>query len=79
MSDVQKDIPIEELSKLATKCLIDNFGYFNAMEFISSLIDEGRKMPADYTEWRREHLFEGMTDEEIINDAIDYAKNNHLN
>jgi len=30
----------------------------------------------DYTEWRKEHLFEGMSIDEIIDEADMYCKNN---
>ena len=70
---MEDDMPIEELSKKAFKCLVDNFGYFNATNYIASLIDEGRNSPPDYTEWRQN--YDNMTDDEFMADLNDYIKN----
>ncbi|MBQ7197656.1 MAG: hypothetical protein IJS29_00170 [Selenomonadaceae bacterium] len=67
-----------ELVRKGIKCLIENLGYSDANEFLYQVVKNNIEY-FDYTEWQREHLFEGMTDEEILNGAIDYAKKNHLN
>lgn len=67
-----------ELLRKGIKCLIENLGYSEANEFLYQVVKNNIEY-FDYTEWQREHLFEGMTDEEILNGAIDYAKKNHLN
>lgn len=33
----------------------------------------------DYTEWRRENLFENLSEGEFLKNAVDYAKNHELN
>ena len=48
--------------------LIQRLGTVGAERFITLIIRE----PFDYTKWRREHLFEGMTVEEISEDAMKY-------
>ena len=63
-----------ELVQKGIKCLIENLGYSEANEFLYQVVKNQIEY-FDYTEWRREHLFEGMTDEEILNEAIEYAKN----
>lgn len=72
---MEDDMPIDELSEKAFKCLVDNFGYFNALNYTLHLMEEGRKTPINSSET---DVFEGMTDEEIINGAIEYAKTHHL-
>lgn len=67
----------EELVSKGIECLIKNLGYSEAGEFLHQVVKNNIEY-FDYTEWRREHLFEGMTDEEIIDGAIEYAKKNHL-
>lgn len=62
-----------ELVQKGIKCLIKNLGYSEANEFLYQVVKNQIEY-FDYTEWRREHLFEGMTDEEILNEAIEYAK-----
>lgn len=73
MVDVPENMPIEKLSKLAFKCLVDNFGYFNATNYIASLIDEGRNSPPDFTAWRQN--LDDMSEEEFFADLNDYIKN----
>ena len=34
--------------------------------------------PFDYTEWRRENLFQDMTVEEISKEAMEYANSNKI-
>ena len=67
----------EELITKGINCLIENLGYIEAGEFLSQIKDDSEES-FDYTEWRRENLFKGMTDEEIIAGAIEYAKTHHL-
>jgi len=52
------------------ECLMDTLGLVNAEKFISLVIAE----PSDYTEWRRENLFEGMTVEELSEKAMEYRR-----
>ena len=61
-----------ELIQKGIKCLIKNLGYSEANEFLYQVVKNQIEY-FDYTEWRRDHLFEGMSDEEILQDAIDYA------
>jgi len=67
----------EELMARGVNCLIENLGYIEAGEFLSQVAAEGDGF-SDYTEWRRENLYKGMTDEEILAGAIEYAKTHHL-
>lgn len=67
----------EELVTKGINCLIDNLGYIEAGEFLNQIAEDDNKI-YDYTEWRRENLFKGMTDEEIIAGAIEYAKTHHI-
>ena len=71
---MEDDMPIEELSKKAFKCLVDNFGYCNAMNYVMSLMEEGRKPRQTYEEWSEEY-FGNMTDDEFMADLNDYIKN----
>lgn len=64
----------KELIDKGILCLIENLGYSAANEFLHQIVKNNISY-FDYTEWQREHLFEGMTDEEIVNGAIEYAKN----
>ena len=74
MPEDEEVLTSEELSKKAFKCLVDNLGYFNASEYVASLIQEGRHTPPDYTEWQREY-FGKMTPEEFEADLNEYIKN----
>lgn len=71
---MEDDMPIDELSKKAFKCLVDNFGYFNAMNYVLNLMEEGRKTPPNYSETQMK-IFENMSDEEFISDLNNYIKN----
>jgi len=53
------------------RSLVDSLGEVDAERFITRLIRE----PFDYTKWQRD-LFEGMTIEEISNEAVEYCKAN---
>lgn len=67
----------EELIDRGIKCLIENLGYVEAGEFLNQ-IAKNDAQPADYTEWRRENLFKGMSDEEILVGAIKYSETHNL-
>ena len=67
----------EELINKGIKCLIDNIGYSEANEFLYQIVKNNMEY-FDYTEWRREHLFEDMTDEELKADILKYAKSHNV-
>jgi hypothetical protein len=50
--------------------LKEKLGVLDAETFIAAI----RNDHFDYTEWRKENLFAGMTAEEIHNAAVEYAK-----
>ena len=54
------------LMKTGMKILIEQLGNIEAERFVSILLRE----PFDYTEWRRENLFAGMSVEEISREAM---------
>lgn len=64
----------EELISTGIKYLIEKLGYIEAGEFLNE-IAKNTNENEDYTEWRRENLYKGMSDEEIIDEAVSYAKN----
>ena len=70
---MEDDMPLDELSKKAFKCLVDNFGYFNASNYVQSLIDEGRNMPPNYSELEMKK-FDDIDGEEFLKNAVEYAK-----
>ena len=49
-------------------CLTEQLGLVDAERFISLILVE----PFDYTEWRRDNLFRGMSVEEISHAAMEY-------
>jgi len=53
------------------RSLVDTLGEVDAERFITRLIRE----PFDYTKWQR-NLFEGMSIEEISNEAVEYCEAN---
>ena len=57
------------------RCLNNELGIVDAERFVALLLKE----PFDYTEWRKEHLFDGMSIDEIIDEADKYCKNNAHN
>lgn len=71
---MEDDMPLDELSKKAFKCLVDNFGYFNAVNYLEHIAEEARKPHQTYEEWSEEY-FGKMTDEEFMADLQDYIKN----
>ena len=54
------------LMKTGMQVLIEELGNVNAEKFISLVLRE----PFDYTEWRRNNLFVGMTVDEISKNAM---------
>ena len=52
------------------QCLMENLGLVEAERFIALLHADA----FDYTEWRRENLFNDMTVEELLKAAMDYRK-----
>jgi len=54
------------LMKTGMQVLIEELGNVHAEKFISLVLRE----PFDYTEWRRNNLFVGMTVEEISKNAM---------
>lgn len=52
------------------QCLTEGLGMLEAEQFIYVLLSQ----PFDYTEWRKEHLFTGMTVEDISDAADRYCK-----
>ena len=68
----------KEVKQKGYDCLFDTLGYVNAQKFLMIIRQEGRDAPDDYTEWRREHLFEDMTDEELKADILKYAKSHNV-
>jgi hypothetical protein len=52
------------------KCLSNELGIIGAEKFISLLLSQ----PFDYTEWRRNNLFQGMNVDELSNAADDYCQ-----
>ncbi len=52
------------------RCLTDELGLVDAERFVMMLNRES----FDYTEWRRENLFPGMTLDQIIDEADKFCK-----
>jgi hypothetical protein len=61
------------LIKTGMQALIERLGNVNAEKFISLILRE----PFDYTEWRKENLFVGMTIEEISGEAMKLYAQSH--
>lgn len=70
---MEDDMPLDELSKKAFECLVDNFGYCNAMNYVLSLMEEGRNTPPNYSELEMKK-FDEIDQEQFVKDAIEYAK-----
>ena len=70
---MEDDMPLEELSKKAFKCLVDNFGYFNAVNYLEHVAEEGRKRPPNYSELEMKE-FDEIDQEQFVKDAIEYAR-----
>ncbi len=54
------------------RCLTNELGLVDAERFVVMLLRES----FDYTEWRKEHLFPGMTLDQIIDEADKFCKEN---
>jgi len=54
------------------RCLNDELGILDAERFMALILRE----PFDYTEWRKNNLFVGMSIDEIIDEADKYCKEN---
>ena len=54
------------------QALITSLGNVNAEKFISLMLRES----FDYTKWRKDHLFSGMSVEEISKEAMKLHNNN---
>jgi hypothetical protein len=54
------------------RCLNNELGILDAERFIALLLRE----PFDYTEWRKDNLFAGMSIDDIIDEADKYCKEN---
>ena len=64
----------KEIWQKGLNCLFENLGFIDAQKFI--VMVNSRK--TDYTEWRRENLFENMSEGEFLENAIKYSKSNNL-
>ena len=64
----------KEIWDKGLNCLFENLGFIDAKKFI--IMVNSRK--TDYTEWRRENLFENMSEGEFLEDAIKYSKSHEL-
>ena len=51
-------------------CLLEKLGVIETEIFISHLLRE----PFDYTQWRRDHLYNGVSLHELNRQAAQYAK-----
>jgi hypothetical protein len=56
-----------------TTALIEKLGIIEAERYISNLRNTE---PFDYTEWRQENLWKGMSAEDILLAAAEFDKNN---
>jgi hypothetical protein len=54
------------------RCLNDELGILDAERFVALLLRES----FDYTEWRKNNLFAGMSVDEIMDEADKYCKEN---
>jgi hypothetical protein len=54
------------------RCLTNELGLVEAEQFVYLLLSE----PFNYTEWRKNNLFTGMSVEEISQSAKEYCKEN---
>ncbi|MCL2118135.1 MAG: hypothetical protein FWH27_06865 [Planctomycetaceae bacterium] len=54
-------------------CLLEKLGPLETEVFISHLLRE----PFDYTQWQRDHLFQGMSLRELNRTAAQYVKDHH--
>ena len=56
------------------RCLNNELGILDAERFVALLLRE----TFDYTEWRKNNLFVGMSIDEIIDEADKYCKENAI-
>jgi hypothetical protein len=56
------------------RCLNNELGILDAERFVALILIE----PFNYTEWRKNNLFAGMSIDEIIDEADEYCKENAL-
>jgi hypothetical protein len=56
------------------RCLNNELGILDAERFVALILRES----FDYTEWRKNNLFIGMSIDEIIEEADKYCKENAL-
>jgi hypothetical protein len=56
------------------RCLSNELGLVGAEKFIFLLLSQ----PFDYTDWRQNNLFSGMSVEEISDAADKYCVNSHV-
>ena len=68
----------EEIREKGMKILNEHLGDLETTRFLAQIMREGRDLPRNYTEWRHENLFKGMSAKEIHAAAIEYAKTHHL-
>ena len=67
----------DELIAKGVNCLIENLGYIEAGEFLKEIASNDNEYD-DYTEWRRENLFKGMNEDEIIENAVKYYRTHNI-
>lgn len=65
-------IDIDSIMSEGMNCLLENLG----PEKTAIAISEIKNGNFDYTEWRKDK-FEGKTLDELLDDAVEYAKNHH--
>ena len=59
------------LKSAGMNVLVENLGIVEAERFITLIIKE----PFDYTKWRSENLYDGISIEELNRQAINYWNN----
>jgi len=57
----------------AISCLLEKLGPLETEVFISNLLRE----PFDYTQWQRDHLFQGTSLHELNSKAAEYVKEHY--
>lgn len=68
----------KEIMEKGIRLLEENLGEVETTRFIANIMQEGRKSPTDYTEWRRENLFENLSEEDFLSDLKTYAQTHSL-
>lgn len=64
------NVATEAIMSAGMKCLKDKLGIVEAEIFITAIKEDN----FDYTEWRGDHLFAGMSLEEILDEASEYER-----